>query len=110
MGPDIRGARAQVPNSASRTGDAKRPRLLVSTKNKSHDARSGVGLPVAKRVEPGKASVCAVVPRYVKQCGCHGLYTWRKGDPSSVTRKPLQCESWRHDGPCARRNAAIAFA
>lgn len=107
IGPDIC-ADKQAANNAAETG-AKRP-LLVSTKNKSHDARSGVGLPVAKRTEPRKASARAVVPPYVGQCGCHGLYTWRKGDPSTVTRSRLLCGSWRHDGPCARRNASIAFA
>ena len=108
-------SRAQVANSASETRDAERPRLLVSTKNKSHDARGGVGLPVGNRCQPERRPYNpprprAVVPRYVAQCGCHALYTWKKGHPSIVTRKQLLCGSWRHHGLCARRNASVAFA
>jgi len=52
----------------------------------------------------------AVVPLYVKRCGCDALYTWAKADPSRVSRRPLLCGSWRHEGPCARHSASVAFA
>lgn len=122
-GSDKAPTHAQGANNAAESGGAKRPRL-VSTTNKSH-ARQGVRLPDAGRTEPtprafntprvraqlrARQASPGVVPRYVAQCGCHGLYTWERADPSTVTRKPLLCESWRHEGPCARRNASIAFA
>ena len=51
-----------------------------------------------------------VVPRYVARCGCDALYTWAKADPSRVSRRPLLCGSWRHEGSCARHSASVAFA
>ncbi len=70
-------------------------------------------LPVGKRASgPARAPAGRprVVPRYVQRCGCDALYTWAKADPSRVSRRPSLCGSWRHDGPCARYNASVAFA
>jgi len=44
-------------------------------------------------------------------CNGHGaLYTWTVGACDRVMRRPYRCVSWRHAGPCARREAAITFA
>jgi len=51
-----------------------------------------------------------VLPLYVRRCGCDALYTWAKADPSRVSRRPLLCGSWRHEGSCARHSASVAFA
>lgn len=76
-------------------------------------AASSRSLPVGKRAsDPARALAGRprVVPRYVARCGCDALYTWAKADPSLVSRRPSLCGSWRHDGPCARYNASVAFA
>jgi len=74
---------------------------------------SSRSLPVGKRASgPARAPAGRprVVPRYVQRCGCDALYTWAKADPTRVSRRPSLCGSWRHDGPCARYNASVAFA
>jgi hypothetical protein len=40
------------------------------------------------------------------------IYTWERGEgrPSKILRRPYRCQSWRHEGPCARREAAVTFA
>lgn len=53
-----------------------------------------------------------VLPRHVLMCqnGHGAIYTWTRGNAERVLRRPYRCVSWRHDGPCARREAATTFA
>ena len=44
------------------------------------------------------------------QSGQGAIYTWTKENALSVVRRPYKCCSWRHEGPCARREAAVTFA
>lgn len=38
------------------------------------------------------------------------IYTWTIGAADKLMRRPYRCCSWRHEGACARREAAITFA
>jgi hypothetical protein len=49
-------------------------------------------------------------PRYVKRCGRDQLYVWPRKNPSQMAYGPRWCGSWRHEGPCARHEAAVTFA
>ena len=76
-------------------------------------------LPAAsRRVAPWRErrrGVARVVPKHVQHCSRGGsrawwLYTWKRDAPGKVQRAPYCCNSWRHDGPCARHEASVTFA
>lgn len=105
----LAGRRAQFERSEKAAASAARP--LGNTYEQVSGASSR-SLPVGTpRQAPQKAPQRAkVLPRYVQRCGCDALYTWAKADPSRVSRRPLLCGSWRHEGACARHSASVAFA
>lgn len=112
--------RARLARARSRTGqpcgfgDSRKDAVPVGAPlGNTYEQVSGAtsrSLPVGKRASTPARAVPRVVPRYVQRCGCDALYTWAKADPSRVARRPSLCGSWRHDGPCARYNASVAFA
>lgn len=53
-----------------------------------------------------------VIPKHVKLCqtGQGAIYTWSLDRADRITRRPYRCLSWRHEGPCARREASVTFA
>lgn len=101
------------PQLISRVSSAAAERAPLGNTYEQVSAAKSRSLPVEKRAKPlprAHYRPPAVVPLYVKRCGCDALYTWEKRDPSRVARRPLLCGSWRHEGPCARYSASVAFA
>lgn len=53
-----------------------------------------------------------MLPKHVLLCesGQGAIYTWTRDKADRITRRPYRCLSWRHAGPCARREASVTFA
>lgn len=64
----------------------------------------------AKRLE--REAPRKVLPRHVVLCQSNqgAIYTWQRENAERITRRPYRCLSWRHEGACARREAAVTFA
>lgn len=94
-------AAAESLGSTRISGREHRPRPLP-------DAISGG---YARDARPVKAE--PVLPAHVKACIGHswGIWTWDPNRPGVLlTRRVYRCGSWRHEGPCARHEAAVTFA
>jgi|GEM_PF-2305678 len=97
---------------------------LVNTSLSEHElwpttGREPVGPARAHPVKPQKPGNFPApegAPGHVQACHWAdphtgwSVWTWKKNDPSQVTRRPYTCGSWRHPGPCARHSAAVTFA
>jgi len=97
---------------------------LVNTSLSEHElwppnGREPVGPARAHPVKPKKPGDFPApegAPGHVKACHWAdphtgwSVWTWKKNDPSQVTRRPYTCGSWRHPGPCARHSASMTFA
>jgi len=64
------------------------------------------------RLLPRREHPKTVLPKHVLLCqsGQGAIYTWAVDNAARIVRRPYRCCSWRHSGPCARREAAVTFA